>query len=439
MNKGKNTTMVRMIICNNIRNRSAVSALTSIRVQPSNRQQHDLKNRSSSLFNFHTKTIFTFPSTTNVHPVRSLSTITTLSGENDEITHNEAKNNNESKPTIKIVEVGPRDGLQNEALPLVSVKDKLEFVRMLERAGCSDIEVGAFVSPKWVPQMSGSSEVLSGLLAKAQCDQLPQNSSNNSSTSNRSRYSVLVPNLKGLEHALSAGGGPSKKGRGIIDEIAVFGAASEEFTIRNTNSTICESMGRFRAIIDRVREVQRARDNANDRPLLVRGYISTVIACPYQGVIKPKEVAYAVERMLDLGCHEVSLGDTIGVGTPQSTKRMLEEVMNVARPSQLAMHCHDTYGKALVNILAGLEMEIYTIDSAVAGLGGCPYAEGASGNVATEDVLHMLHGMGLSTGIDLEKLLDAGHFICKALGRSTLSNAARALAPIQKLSTLSLQ
>jgi len=356
-----------------------------------------------------------------VQPARSSST---TASEKD----NTTTTFDEPKPTVKIVEVGPRDGLQNEALPLVSVEDKLEFINRLERAGCSDIEVGAFVSPKWIPQMGGSAEVVSGLLEKDTA--ISETSSDGNSAKMRSRYSVLVPNVKGLEQALSAGGGPSKESRGIIDEIAIFGAASEEFTKRNINSTIDESIDRFREIVNRVQEVQQ--DACHERPILVRGYVSTVIACPYQGAIKPKDVAYAVEKMLDLGCHEVSLGDTIGVGTPQSTKRMLEEVLNVAKPSQLAMHCHDTYGQALVNILTGLEKEIYAIDSSVAGLGGCPYAKGASGNVATEDVLYMLHGMGLSTGIDLEKLFDAGQFICEVLDRPTQSKVARALAPFEK-------
>lgn len=356
---------------------------------------------------------------------RFSSTIPSPTGTNCE-THHETDNSNVPKPEIKIVEVGPRDGLQNEALPLVSVKDKLRLIRSLERAGCANIEVGAFVSPKWIPQMSGSSEVLNGLR------------SDDSANRTRSRYSVLVPNVKGLEKALVAGGaGPNKERKLIIDEIAIFGAASEEFLRRNINSTIDESMERFRDVADRVRDLQEARSEAgaNNRPLLVRGYVSTVIACPYQGSIQPKEVAYAVERMLDLGCHEVSLGDTIGVGTPRTTKLMLEEVMHVAQPSQLAMHCHDTYGQALVNILVGLEKEIYTIDSSVAGLGGCPYAKGASGNVATEDVLYMLHGMGLSTGVDLDKLFYAGQFICSVLNRPVMSKVARALAPFERKST----
>eukprot|EP00536_Pseudo-nitzschia_multiseries_P013550 jgi/Psemu1/261491/estExt_Genewise1Plus.C_5850014 len=306
-------------------------------------------------------------------------------------------------PAVKIVEVGPRDGLQNEPLPAVSVEHKVELIRKLERAGCSHIEIGSFVSPKWIPQMDGSSEV------------------NENKTSTRARYSVLVPNRKGLERALDVDADADADGDGrgvrVIDEIAIFGAASEAFTKRNTNATIDESFDRF-----------RANDNkSNTKPLLVRGYVSTVIACPYQGPIEPVEVARVVERMLDLGCHEVSLGDTIGVGTPLSTRTMLDEVLTVAKPSQLAMHCHDTYGQALPNILVGLEKEIYTIDSSVAGLGGCPYAMGASGNVATEDLLYMLHGMGLSTGIDLHKLLQAGEFICNVLKRPPQSKVARAM------------
>ena len=312
---------------------------------------------------------------------------------------------NKAPPDIKIVEVGPRDGLQNEPLPLVSVQDKLEFIRKLEQAGCSNIEVGSFVSPKWIPQMSGSADVLAGVLNR---------------TDSHSQYSVLVPNLKGLQQVMFVEDHSIQNGGSPLDEIAIFGAASEEFTKRNINSTIEESLQRFRDIIDRLHQ------NRDSPAPLVRGYVSTVIACPYQGATEPKKVAEVVEKMLDLGCHEVSLGDTIGVGTPESTRRMLDEVLvrfslersvcvlsdasltlflqfcilvcqnqstpdqTIAKPTQLAMHCHDTYGQALVNILTGLEKEIYTIDSSLAGLGGCPYAKGASGNVATEDVLYML-------------------------------------------------
>mmetsp|Transcript_18563 Transcript_18563/g.38251 ORF Transcript_18563/g.38251 Transcript_18563/m.38251 type:complete len:403 (+) Transcript_18563:134-1342(+) len=401
--------MVRMIISNGIRNRSTSPLLKWVHATQSHRPRCE-----SKIPIFNAETLYRASSIARVDSGLYSSTTRNVGAENKDTRQSEAKTAVE-KPAVKVVEVGPRDGLQNEPLPLVSVKDKLEFIRRLERAGCSNIEVGSFVSPKWIPQMSGSAEVLSGLL-ESPCDIL-----------NGPRYSILIPNLKGLEQALSVENDP---GGGRIDEIAIFGAASEEFTKRNINSTIDESMDRFREIVNRVREVQRARENFHDRPLLVRGYVSTVIACPYEGAIKPKKVAEVVEKMLDLGCHEISLGDTIGVGTPESTKQMLDEVMKVAKPSQLAMHCHDTYGQALVNILTGLEKEIYTIDSSVAGLGGCPYAKGASGNVATEDVLYMLHGMGLSTGIDLEKLFDAGQFICKVLDRPTLSKVAMASSSI---------
>lgn len=382
----RSKNMIVRIILKKIRNQRPRSKLIPLHFEPFNRLERGSRNYTATLL----KTPFAFSSLTHVNPTRSLSTITNFSGKDVEMTQNEPKGSNESKPMIKIVEVGPRDGLQNEIPPLVSVEDKVELIRKLERAGCSNIEVGAFVSPKWIPQMGGSSEVLRGLLAKDISHSSSKESRNDTSSTARPRYSVLIPNLKGLEQALLAGGGPTNNERGIIDEIAIFGAASEEFTKRNINATIDESMDRFGAIMDSVREIQNACNSTNDRPLLVRGYVSTVIACPYQGLIKPKEVAYAVERMLDLGCYEVSLGDTIGVGTPLSTKRMLEEVLKVASPSQIAMHCHDTYGQALVNILVGLEKEIYTIDSSVSGLGGCPYAIGASGNVATEDVLYML-------------------------------------------------
>jgi len=401
--------MVRMIISNGIRNRSTSPALKWAHATQSHRPRCE-----SKIPIFDAETLYRATSIARVDSAQYSSTTKIFGAENNDTRQSEAKNAVE-KPAVKIVEVGPRDGLQNEPLPLVSVKDKLEFIRRLGRAGCSNIEVGSFVSPKWIPQMSGSAEVLSCLL-ESPCYPLK-----------RPRYSILIPNLKGLEQALSV---EDDSGGGRIDEIAIFGATSEEFTKRNINSTIDESMDRFREIVNRVREVQRVRDNGHDGSLLVRGYVSTVIACPYEGVIKPKKVAEVVEKMLDLGCHEVSLGDTIGVGTPESTKRMLDEVMKIAKPSQLAMHCHDTYGQALVNILTGLEKEIYTIDSSVAGLGGCPYAKGASGNVATEDVLYMLHGMGLSTGIDLDKLFDVGHFICKVLDRPTLSKVAMASSSV---------
>jgi len=392
------TTMVRGInICKGIRNRNTPQALESLFHGKSLcHQRCDFRS---------TRTIFEPPLVTFPTSVR-YSSSTIVSPRNKTTTARETTER--AKPDVKIVEVGPRDGLQNEPLPLVSVRDKLEFIGELEQAGCSTIEVGSFVSPKWIPQMSGSADVLSGLLEGQ----------------GSSKYSVLVPNLSGVEQALSVENDAMRKGGRAMNEIAIFTAASEEFTKRNINSTIEESMQRFRDIVDRVKQ---ARDDDNKKPrLLVRGYVSTVIACPYQGTIQPKTVAEVVEQMFELGCHEVSLGDTIGVGTPESTRRMLDEVLTIAKPSKLAMHCHDTYGQALVNILTGLEKEIYTIDSSVAGLGGCPYAKGASGNVATEDVLYMLHGMGLSTGIDLEKLFDAGRFICNVLDRPTLSKVAMA-------------
>ena len=233
--------------------------------------------------------------------------------------------NKNNKPDVKIVEVGPRDGLQNESLPLVSVQDKLEFIQRLEKAGCSNIEVGSFVSPKWIPQMSGSAEVLSGLLTKAASQ---NNLSQDDASTNRSSYSILVPNLKGLEQSLSVENESRKQGGRQIDEIAIFGGASEEFTKRNINSTIEESMERFCEMLDRLgHRVQGAPEDGNNTPLLVRGYVSTVIACPYEGAIQPEKVAKVVEQMLALGCHEISLGDTIGVGTPESTKRMLDQVL----------------------------------------------------------------------------------------------------------------
>ncbi|VEU42805.1 unnamed protein product [Pseudo-nitzschia multistriata] len=268
--------------------------------------------------------------------------------------HERIDNDILQQPAIKIVEVSPRDGLQNEPPPIVSVKDKIEFISKLDNAGCSNIEVGALVSPRLVPQMSGSSDILKALREKEHEKELLD-----TKVSRRPTYSVLVPNLEGLQHALVSG-------RGVIDEIAIFSATSDEFTKRNINATIDESIERFQVVID---HIQQDFDNGSNKPPVVRGYVSTVIACPYQGMIEPKQVAHVVERMLDLGCHEVSLGDTTGVGTPLSTRRMLDEVLNVAQPFQLAMHCHDTYGQALANILVGLEKEIYTIDSSVAGLG----------------------------------------------------------------------
>jgi hydroxymethylglutaryl-CoA lyase len=297
---------------------------------------------------------------------------------------------------VKIVEVGPRDGLQNEVHP-ISVEQKLQLIRRLQHAGIRNLEVGAFVSPQWVPQMANSDQILKELAKEQKFNK-----------KTKVKYSVLVPNRKGLESALHY--------HEVIDEIAIFAAASEAFSQRNINSTIQESMHRFQDVIRHLQEFNSST-RSDQTPIRVRGYVSTVIACPYQGSISPAQVARVVEQLLDLGCYEISLGDTIGVGTPGTVKNMLKQVVGVATPNQLAMHFHDTYGQALANILAGMEhFEIYTVDSSVAGLGGCPYAKGASGNVATEDVVYMLEGMGISTGIDLQSLVDAGMYVCQALG-----------------------
>ncbi|KAG7353564.1 3-hydroxy-3-methylglutaryl-CoA lyase [Nitzschia inconspicua] len=297
-------------------------------------------------------------------------------------------------PDIKIVEVGPRDGLQNET-QLIPVEQKLHLIHRLQKAGIGNLEVGAFVSPKWVPQMADSDKIVQQLGKERQLD-----------PSTKSKYSVLVPNQRGLESALEHHQG--------IDEISIFAAASESFSQRNINSTIQESMERFKDVIQHLKDFNDANDTRS--PVRVRGYVSTVITCPYQGSIAPTQVAKVVELLRDLGCYEISLGDTTGVGTPGTVKNMLQEVVNVVPADQLAMHFHDTYGQALANILVGLEQfSIHTIDSSVAGLGGCPYAEGASGNVATEDVVYMLEGMGLSTGINLPTLVEAGEYICQVL------------------------
>jgi len=291
---------------------------------------------------------------------------------------------------VKIVEVGPRDGLQNESQQ-VPVETKIELIDRLGAAGLSVIEVGSFVSPKWVPQMAASGEVLQGV------DQLAGVS-----------YPVLVPNLRGLDSALEAG----------AREIAIFAAASERFTQKNINCTIEESIGRYTQVVER----------ALAEGLRVRGYVSCVLGCPYEGEIDPEAVADVAARLYDLGCYEISLGDTVGVGTPVKAQRMIERVARVVPLEKLAAHFHDTYGQALANLLAVLQMGVSVIDSSVAGLGGCPYARGASGNVATEDVIYMLHGMGIETGVDLEKLLEAGRFICDFLQRPPASKVACALS-----------
>jgi len=291
--------------------------------------------------------------------------------------------------TVRLVEVGPRDGLQNEARP-VPVEVKVELVNRLAAAGHSTVEAGSFVSPKWVPQMASTD------LLMAQIERRPGVS-----------YPVLVPNKQGFNAALEARCG----------EIAVFTAASESFCRRNTNCSIDESFERFAPVMEAAR----------NHGVRVRGYVSTVIACPYEGDVAPDAVARVSKRLFDMGCYEVSLGDTIGVGTPSKCVDMVEAVAAVVPRDKLAAHFHDTYGQSLANILAVMERGITVFDTAVAGLGGCPYAKGASGNVGTEDVLYMLNGLGIGHGVDLESIAETGRFICAALGHEPASKVAQAL------------
>lgn len=299
---------------------------------------------------------------------------------------------NSGLPTrVKMVEVGPRDGLQNEKQP-ISVDTRIGLVNRLSEAGLPVIEAGSFVSPKWVPQMAASEEVLAGIERRAGVT-----------------YSALTPNLKGYERAVEA----------RADEVAVFGAASEAFTQKNINCSIAESLERFAPLLERA-----AADG-----IPVRGYVSCVLGCPYEGEIAPEKVAEVSAALLDMGCYEISLGDTIGVGTPERAKRMIEKVASRVPMEKLAVHFHDTYGQALANLYAALQMGVAVVDSAVAGLGGCPYARGASGNVASEDVLYLLQGLGIETGVDLDKLVAAGNFISAELGRESNSRVARAISP----------
>ncbi len=291
---------------------------------------------------------------------------------------------------VELVEVGPRDGLQNEPQSLPAAV-KVALIERLAEAGCRVIEAGAFVSPKWVPQMADTADVLAGLRRRPGL-----------------RYPVLVPNLKGLERALAAG----------VEEIAVFGAASETFTQRNINCSIAESLERFAPVCAEARAAG----------LRVRGYVSCVLGCPYEGEVPVARVAEVAAALHDMGCAEVSLGDTIGVGTPLKARAMVEAVALRVPLERLAVHFHDTYGQALANILACLQLGVATVDAAVAGLGGCPYARGASGNVASEDVVYLLNGLGIETGIDLERLAAAGAYICGLLGRPPSSKVALALA-----------
>ncbi len=291
---------------------------------------------------------------------------------------------------VRIVEVGPRDGLQNEKRE-VPTAVKLELIERLAEAGLPAVEATAFVSPKWIPQMADHTEVLERIRRKPGVD-----------------YPVLTPNLKGFEAARAAG----------ATEVAIFGAASEAFSKKNINCSIAESLERFRPVADAAR-------NAN---MKVRGYISCVLGCPYEGDIKPDKVAEVAGALYDMGCYEVSLGDTIGVGTPAKTQVMIEACARRVPIAKLAGHYHDTYGQALANIYASLELGVATFDSSVAGLGGCPYAAGASGNVATEDVVYMLNGLGIETGVDLERLVGIGQWICSVLGKEPSTKAGRAIA-----------
>ena len=294
-----------------------------------------------------------------------------------------------SLPThVRLIEVGPRDGLQNEAQP-ISVADKVRLVDRLSDAGLGYIEVGSFVSPKWVPQMAGSAEVFARIQRKPGVT-----------------YGALAPNLRGFEDALAAG----------VKEVAVFAAASEAFSQRNINCSISESLERFVPIMDAARQ----------HGVTVRGYVSCVLGCPYEGPVAAEQVAVVARELYAMGCYEVSLGDTIGTGTPGATRRMFEVVSASVPREKLAGHFHDTYGQAMANLYASLLEGIAVFDSSIAGLGGCPYAKGASGNVATEDVLYMLNGLGIHTGVDLDQLLIAGQEICAVLGRVTGSRVAKA-------------
>jgi len=291
---------------------------------------------------------------------------------------------------VRIVEVGPRDGLQNEPRE-VPTAVKVELIERLAEAGLPAVEATAFVSPKWVPQMADHAEVLERVRRKPGV-----------------AYPVLTPNLKGFEAARAAG----------ATEVAIFGAASEAFSRKNINCSIAESLERFRPVVEA----------ALKEKIQVRGYVSCVLGCPYEGEIAPERVAEVAAALFDMGCYEVSLGDTIGVGTPGKARAMIEACAKRVPLERLAGHYHDTYGQALANIYASLELGVATFDASVAGLGGCPYARGATGNVATEDVVYMLQGMDVGTGVDLERLVGIGQWICGILGKEPASRAGRALA-----------
>ncbi|MFB0898617.1 MAG: hydroxymethylglutaryl-CoA lyase [Polaromonas sp.] len=294
---------------------------------------------------------------------------------------------------VKLVDVGPRDGLQNEKAP-VPAAIKIELVQRLQAAGLREIEVTSFVSPKWVPQMADNAEVMAGIQRQPGV-----------------RYSVLTPNMQGLEAALAA---PKHL---WPDEIVVFAAASEAFSQRNINCSIAESMTRFAPVVAAARAAG----------IYVRGAMSCTVGCPYEGEVAPERVAYLAGLMKDMGVQHVGVADTIGVGTPRKVQHAIEATLQHYDIDDVSGHFHDTYGQALANTLAALQLGVWQFDTSVAGLGGCPYAKGATGNVATEDVVYMLHGMGIATGIDLDKLVDAGQFISDFLGRPASSRAAEAI------------
>ncbi|HZH44478.1 MAG TPA: hydroxymethylglutaryl-CoA lyase [Lysobacter sp.] len=290
---------------------------------------------------------------------------------------------------VRIVEVGPRDGLQNEKTH-VATADKIALIDRLSATGLRTIEATSFVSPKWVPQLADAADVFAGIARRPGVS-----------------YPVLVPNEQGYDRARAVG----------VEEIAVFTAASEAFNRKNINAGIDESLARFAPVMARARQ-----DGVR-----VRGYVSTVLGCPYQGAVPVEDVVRVARTLFDMGCYEISLGDTIGVGTPANARAMLKAVAQAVPMSALAVHFHDTYGQALANILACLEEGVRVVDSAVSGAGGCPYARGASGNVASEDVVYMLHGLGLQTGVDLDALAATGRWLAERLGRETGSKVGRAL------------
>jgi hydroxymethylglutaryl-CoA lyase len=294
------------------------------------------------------------------------------------------------KSFVRIVEVGPRDGLQNEKTNIATA-DKIALIDRLSATGLGSIEATSFVSPKWVPQLADAADVFAGIARQAGV-----------------RYPVLVPNEQGYERARAVG----------VEEIAVFTAASEAFNQKNINASIDESLQRFAPVMER----------ANADGVAVRGYVSTVLGCPYQGEVPLSDVVRVAKALHEMGCYEISLGDTIGVGTPAKARAMLLAVAQEVPIQALAVHFHDTYGQALANILACLEEGVAVVDSSVSGTGGCPYAKGASGNVASEDVVYMLHGLGIDTGIDLAKLADTGRWLAGLLGRETGSKVGKALA-----------